>query len=61
MSVLMGARGVGAMVGPFFSGAWASQRDGRLRLGILYGFLAIFAGYPILSAAPFLWIACLAL
>jgi len=50
MSVLMGARGVGALVGPFCSGAWASQRDGRLRLGILYGFLAIFAGYLILSA-----------
>ncbi len=61
MSVLMGARGIGALVGPFFAVPWASQRDGRLRLGILFGFLAIFAGYLILSAAPFVWIACLAL
>src|SRR5260370_1123392 len=55
------ARGTGALVGPFFAVPWASQRDGRLRLGILFGFLAIFAGYLILSAAPFVWIACLAL
>jgi MFS family permease len=61
MSVLMGARGVGAMVGPFFTVPWASQRDERMRLGILLGFLAIFAGYLILSAAPMVWIACLAL
>jgi MFS family permease len=61
MSVLMGARGVGALVGPFFTVPWARQRDGRLRLGILFGFLAIFAGYLILSATPFVWIACLAL
>ena len=32
-----------------------------MRLGILFGFLAIFFGYLILSAAPALWIACLAL
>ena len=32
-----------------------------MRLGILLGFLAIFAGYFALSKAPFVWIACLAL
>jgi hypothetical protein len=61
MSVLMGARGVGAMVGPILTVPWANQREERMRLGILIGFLAIFAGYLILSAAPMVWIACLAL
>jgi MFS family permease len=61
MSVLMGARGVGAMVGPFFTVPWARQREPHLRRGILFGFLAIFAGYLILSAAPAVWVACLAL
>ena len=61
MSVLMGARGVGAMAGPLFTVPWARERHERLRLGILFGFLAIFFGYLVLSAAPLVWIACLAL
>jgi MFS family permease len=61
MSVLMGARGVGALIGPLLTVPWAKQRDSRLLTGILLGFLAIFAGYLVLSVAPFVWIACLAL
>jgi MFS family permease len=61
MSVLMGARGVGALIGPLLTVPWARQRDSRLRLGILFGFLAIVFGYVALSMAPTVWIACLAL
>ena len=61
MSVLMGARGLGALVGPLLTVPWASGNDSRLRLGILLGFLAIFFGYLGLGVAPTMWIACLAL
>ena len=61
MSVLMGARGLGALIGPLLTVPWARQRDSRLRLGILLGFLAIFFGYAALGMAPTVWIACLAL
>jgi MFS family permease len=61
MSVLMGARGMGALIGPLLTVPWARQRDARLRNGILWGFLAIFFGYLALSVSPFVWIACLAL
>jgi len=61
MSVLMGARGVGALVGPILTVPWARQRDANMRLGILLGFFSIFAGYLALSGAPLVWIACLAL
>jgi len=61
MSLLMGSRGMGALLGPMFTVSWARQRDDVMRLGILFGFLAIFVGYFALSKAPFVWIACLAL
>ena len=59
MSMLMGARGIGAIVGPLFSARWAGSREGRLRLGVLFGFLAVAAGYGTLGAARSLWQACL--
>jgi MFS family permease len=45
MSLLMGARGVGALLGPLVSGWWAGERHWRLRIGILVGFLFAAAGY----------------
>ncbi len=60
MSFLMGARGVGALLGPVFGGYWTGQRHARLRRGILIGFLAGALGYLWLAAAPSLWTACLA-
>jgi predicted MFS family arabinose efflux permease len=45
MSLLMGARGVGALLGPLVSGWWAGESHRRLRLGILAGFLFSAAGY----------------
>ncbi|PYX01251.1 MAG: MFS transporter [Acidobacteria bacterium] len=59
MSLLLGARGIGAIMGPLVSARWAGQSDRRLRLGILFGYLIIAAGYGALGAAPNVWIACL--
>jgi MFS family permease len=59
MSFLMGARGVGALVGPLISAAWASNKDYRLRLGILFGFITQALGYAALGATRSLWQACL--
>lgn len=52
MSLLMGARGVGALIGPLVGGYWAGQRPARLRLGIFFGFLSVAAGYIALGVAP---------
>jgi MFS family permease len=59
MSFLIGARGLGALVGPLGSARWAGHRQDRLRLGILFGFLAVGLGYGSLSAAGSLVTACL--
>ncbi len=52
MSLLMGARGVGALIGPLVGGYWAGQRPARLRLGLFFGFLSVAAGYIALGVAP---------
>jgi predicted MFS family arabinose efflux permease len=52
MSLLMAARGVGALLGPAVGGYWAGGRPERLPRGILYGFLLGAAGYLALSGAP---------
>jgi len=49
MSLLMGARGAGALIGPLVSGWWAGECDRRLRTGILIGFLLASAGYLLLG------------
>jgi MFS family permease len=49
MSLLMGARGVGALLGPLFGGRWAGSRQSRMRTGILFGFLCAGAGYVLLG------------
>jgi MFS family permease len=60
MSLLMGSRGIGALLGPLIGGRWAGQRQSRLRVGIIGGFLATAAGYTALSAAPTILTATLA-
>jgi len=55
MSLLLGARGVGALLGPLVSGYWAGRRNDRLRGGILYGFLVNIAGYLALGASGSIW------
>jgi predicted MFS family arabinose efflux permease len=60
MSLLMGARGVGSLLGPLISGRWAGDKYARLRYGILAGFVLASAGYVVLGASASLVIAILA-
>lgn len=60
MSLLFGARGVGALVGSFASGYWARNDETRMRGGILFAFLLAAVSYSLLSFAPTLALACLA-
>lgn len=57
MSLLIGARGLGALIGPLIAADWAGQRDERLRRGIFLGFCAAAAGVGALSVAPNVWAA----
>jgi len=59
MSILLGGRGLGALFGPLISARWAGQRDHRLRLGILFGYLTICAGYSFLGVSRSVWLASL--
>ena len=58
MSLLLGARGIGAIVGPVGAARWASDSQQRLRLGILLGYLGVALGYGLLGTAPNVWLAC---
>jgi MFS family permease len=49
MSILLGGRGLGALVGPLISARWAGRSDHRLQLGILFGYLVIALGYGTLA------------
>jgi len=59
MSMLMGARGIGALLGPLLAAPWAGHFDRRLRLAILVGFFAEVLGYGSLRGVGTLWSACL--
>jgi hypothetical protein len=59
MSLLMGARGVGSLLGPVIGGWWTGNRPSRLRAGILAGFLLSAAGYLWLGTAASLAVAVL--
>jgi predicted MFS family arabinose efflux permease len=58
MSLLLGARGIGAVIGPLFSARWAGRSGQRLQLGILLGYLIIGLGYFGLGWSPNIWAAC---
>jgi MFS family permease len=60
MSMLMGARGAGALMGPLVSGRWARDHQSRLRTGIFFGFLLAAAGYVCLGTSTSLAVAILA-
>ena len=57
MSILMGGRGIGALVGPIVSARWAGASDHRLRLGILLSYLTIAVGYGLLGISHSVWTA----
>ena len=57
MSMLMGARGAGSLLGPLIGGFWAGESHSRLRTGIFIGFVIAAAGYVSLGASTSLAIA----
>ncbi len=57
MSLLMGARGVGALLGPLFASRWTGQREASLRIGVLLGFVLGGIGYLLLGSAHSIWLA----
>jgi MFS family permease len=57
MSILLGGRGFGALVGPLVAARWAGRSDHRLRLGILFGYLTIAVGYGVLGFSRSVWMA----
>jgi hypothetical protein len=57
MSILIGGRGLGALVGPLVSARWAGQNDHRLRLGILFGYITVAFGYGMLGVSRTVWMA----
>ncbi|MBI4906865.1 MAG: MFS transporter [Acidobacteria bacterium] len=61
MSVLMGARGFGALIGPSIGTFVAGHVQRRLRLGIIFGFAMSAGGYMLLGVSPTLLPAALCL
>ncbi len=58
MSLLMSARGLGALLGPLVSARWAGRSQLRLRDGVLLGFILGGVGYLLLGFTRNLWVAC---
>jgi hypothetical protein len=58
MSLLMGFRGVGALIGPLVATWWSHGLERRMRQGILFGYLAGAVGYMILGFTELLPAAC---
>jgi len=61
MSVLLGSRGVGAIVGALAGARITGAASRPLRISIAVGFLMGGLGYLGLSGAPTIWLACAAL
>lgn len=57
MSILLGGRGLGALVGPLIAARWAGHSDRRLGLGILLGYVTIACGYGLLGVSRTVWMA----
>ncbi|MGD0569533.1 MAG: MFS transporter [Candidatus Sulfotelmatobacter sp.] len=57
MSILLGGRGLGALVGPLIAARWAGRSDRRLQLGILFGYLTVATGYATLGSCRTVWLA----
>lgn len=59
MSLLLGARGLGALLGPIFAAPWAGHLKQRLEVAIFWGYLGAAVGYTLLGVSGRLWQACL--
>jgi MFS family permease len=59
MSLLLGARGLGALLGPLFAAPWAGHWKHRLEIAIFWGYIAGAVGYSLLGVSGHLWQACL--
>jgi len=59
MSTLLGARGLGALLGPLLAAPWAGSLKNRLEGAIFWGYLATAAGYTLIGASGRLWQASL--
>lgn len=59
MSLLLGARGLGALLGPLLTASWAGHWKQRLEVAIFWGYLAAAAGYTLLGVSGQLWEAML--
>ncbi len=59
MSLLLGARGLGALLGPLLTAPWAGQWKHRLEGAIFWGYLGAAAGYTLLGVSGRFWQACL--
>ena len=57
MSLLLGARGLGALIGPLITAPWAGHSERRLQLGILLAYVAMGTGYVLIGFSPTLWLA----
>lgn len=59
MSLLLGARGLGALAGPLLMAPWAGHSTKKLQLAILFGYLVCGMGYMVMGQARFVAVACL--
>jgi MFS family permease len=59
MSLLLGARGLGALLGPLLAAPWAGHWRHRLEVAIFWGYMSAAAGYTLLGVSGHLWQACL--
>jgi MFS family permease len=59
MSLLLGARGLGALLGPLLAAPWAGHWKPRLEHAVFWGYLAAAVGYTFLGVSGHLWQACL--
>jgi MFS family permease len=60
-SILAGARGIGALIGPLCTSWWAADSQRRMSRLVLAGFLFAGSGYLALSQSPTLTLACIAI
>jgi hypothetical protein len=59
MSLLMGCRGIGALLGPIVASRWSGNREDRFRRGIIAGFVTGALGYLALGFSGSLAGACI--